>query len=92
MIERLLGIGDSIIAGMFIRDWEDRIEACSEVELHHRLQLAKGRLSDILAHEAKHGRFSLLDRSAPEIVSYEREIAYDGRTSIYAGINEFRAA
>ncbi len=92
MIERLLGIGDSIIAGMFIRDWENRIEACSERDLHPRLELAKTRFSDILAHEGKHGRFSLLNREAPEIVSYERSIAYAARPSIYREITADRVA
>lgn len=92
IIERLLDIGDSIVAGIFIRDWEERIEACSERNLKLRLELAKERLLSILAHEAVHGFLSLLNRNAREIVSYERHIGFEGKISIYAKLDEGQVA
>jgi hypothetical protein len=44
---------------------------------------AKANLHKLQAHEAVYGRFSLLDRSAPEIVGYEREMKRQGLPSRY---------
>ena len=82
-IERHLDIGDSIMAYADLERWGQGLDATSDVSLPNRLQRARARLVDLQTYEAVHGKLSLLNREAPEILQYKRINERMGFSSIY---------
>ena len=84
LIERALEVGDSDLAVRYLRDWATVLEASPDNSIMDRVRLASMKLQKLLTHEVVHGRFSLLDRTAPEIVRYEQGMRWRGLQSRYS--------
>ncbi|WP_149536619.1 hypothetical protein [Siccirubricoccus phaeus] len=82
-IERDLRNGDSRFAGALLRLYGPTLDVSGSGDMVARMRAARARLAEILAHEADHGRCSLLDRSAPEVAAMERHFAAAGLPTPY---------
>ncbi len=83
LIERAIATGDSWMASRHLRAWGDALRTSLREKVQARTQAAGMGLDRLLAHEAVHGRFSLLNRQAPHIVRYEYAMRMSGKSSIY---------
>lgn len=81
LIERALEIGDADRAAGHMQSWAAGLETSLCNTIRERVQLASARLQELVRLEQVHGRFSQLDRSAPEILRYEREMRWKGLPS-----------
>lgn len=82
-ITRALDIGDTRLARTWIDGaWGAILKEAAE-PFPSALATARQRLAEMLDHEAKFGQFSLLDRSAPEIVEYEQRCRWNNVSSAY---------
>lgn len=83
-IQRALEIGDTLMAEVWTSGSRGRrLDGCGD-EFHAQMAAARTKLRQMLEHERTHGQFSLLDRSAPEIVTHERICKLTGKPSLYA--------
>ncbi len=74
MITRALDIGDSIQSKLLLEVFHRKLESSAEEYVRDSLEALTLRYSNLLQHEALHGRLCLLDHSAVEIVRYEQEM------------------
>jgi hypothetical protein len=93
IVERTIEIGDTVMSERHLAAWQHELEQSSDVQVQRRIRNARERLTGLLKEEKARGRFGCLNRSAPEIISYERECRRRGWQSIYGNfrpeISEF---
>lgn len=86
IIERALEIGDTRMSTRHLANWQSELEQSSDIQVQLRVRAARERLMNLLKEETIRGRFACLNRSAPEIMSYERECRRMRRQSIYGNV------
>lgn len=83
LIEREVAIGDTLLAADSLRRWSSRLMASLDENGRARLEAASKAFEQLIDYEKRHGRFSRLDRDAPEILLHERLQRGAGLPSVY---------